>query len=838
MGSMTCKMTGTYIGHHNVSFILDSDYGRYYIEILLQEYRLSAFVDVGLYQYTNVYTEQQTGDAVNEEQVIKSQSTVIQEVQFQAAVEEMVSTKCPPQIAGVEEGFVVKYFRDYETDFDLELVNRGQKTAETDAYCGRYSLKNPAVLFDSADVKPNRPPYGDILLFPYNQVEVYVNGIPAKCSGDCGFTWDPRKTPLVLATSPSQGNEIKCQILNGSAGHVPVAVSMADVGLAQNVEGERVHFLYQSQISHTWPASGSLAGGTLLTISGFGFNEQSKVLVGNETCNVIEGDLNKITCRTPKITIGSYPCVVEESSDNSITCHIDPQNSMDVGIREVVTLTVYNLGIAISTLSDEFDRRFVLLPHIAKVLPSAGSTTGMTRVIIEGSGFAVSPAGVQVLMGHFPCKVLSVNYTAIECETSPAPQQLVAVDLLIHGVPAQCQGNCSFSYLESIAPCVTGVFPNSIKGSGKVLIEGEGFGSILEEIAVFIGNQQLRAIDVNENNITVLVTPLPAGLHSLSVVVGTKGLARGNLTVNSPAVASVSPASGSIGGGTTLVITGNGFYPGTITVTVGDNPCQIISVNSSNVYCHTSAGAAGMVVVKIFVNTIAYPPLSFTYALEDTPFLRGIVPNRGPPGTEVEITGSNFGTDIMEIVVMINNAQCALILVNDSAMRCIVGEHAGGTFPVMMHRKTKGSAVSTVVFEYPLNIQNIHPSQGKGPEQACEVSVVNGKDLSQSTTPFTYTMSLTPLIFEISPKRGSTAGGTRLTVMGSGFSENMEDVQVAIAEAKCDVEYSNKTHIICMTSAHTPSGWAPLHVHVSRIGRAKVVIVLVGVVIPLTASQH
>jgi len=48
---------------------------------LLQEYRLSAFVDVGLYQYKSVYTEQQTEDAVNEEQVIKSQSAVVQEIQ-------------------------------------------------------------------------------------------------------------------------------------------------------------------------------------------------------------------------------------------------------------------------------------------------------------------------------------------------------------------------------------------------------------------------------------------------------------------------------------------------------------------------------------------------------------------------------------------------------------------------------------------------------------------------------------------------------------------------------------------------------------------------------------
>lgn len=58
---------------------------------------------------------------------------------------------------------------------------------------------------------------------------------------------------------------------------------------------------------------------------------------------------------------------------------------------------------------------------------------------------------------------------------------------------------------------------------------------------------------------------------------------------------------------------------------------------------------------------------------------------------------------------------------------------------------------------------------GRGPEQACEVSVVNGKDSSPSMTLFTYMVSLTPLITEISPKRGSTAGGTRLTVRGSGF---------------------------------------------------------------------
>lgn len=328
-----------------------------------------------------------------------------------------------------------------------------------------------------------------------------------------------------------------------------------------------------------------------------------------------------------QVTIGHYPCVVEESSANSITCHIDPQDSMEVGIRELVTLVVYNLGTAINTLSHEFDRRFVLLPSIDMVWPNTGSTTGLTRVIIKGSGF--SWAGVEVFMGHFPCKVLTVNYTAVECETSPAPRQLAQVHLLTRGVPGLCQGSCSFAYSDSITPYITGVSPNTIRGPVKVLIEGAGFGTVLEEIAVLIGNQQFRAIDVNENNITVLVSSLPAGLHPLRVVVGTKGLALGNLTVSSPMEASVSPSSGSLGGGTMLVITGNGFHPDSTTVTVGEGPCQILFANASEVHCSTPAGRAGKADLQVLVNAVPYPPLPFTYALEDTPFLRRIAPNIG-----------------------------------------------------------------------------------------------------------------------------------------------------------------------------------------------------------------
>lgn len=62
------------------------------------------------------------------------------------------------------------------------------------------------------------------------------------------------------------------------------------------------------------------------------------------------------------------------------------------------------------------------------------------------------------------------------------------------------------------------------------------------------------------------------------------------------------------------------------------------------------------------------------------------------------------------------------------------------------------------------------------------------------------------------------------------YSENTQDVLVTIAETKCDVEYSNETCVICMTNAHTPSGWAPVRVTVGSMGMAKRVRMQLGVV--------
>lgn len=54
-------------------------------------------------------------------------------------------------------------------------------------------------------------------------------------------------------------------------------------------------------------------------------------------------------------------------------------------------------------------------------------------------------------------------------------------------------------------------------------------------------------------------------------------------------------------------------------------------------------------------------------------------------------------------------------------------------------------------------------------EVSCTVLVRNQLDTVNISSGFTYKTELTPVITDVSPRRGGTAGGTTLTIQGSGF---------------------------------------------------------------------
>ena len=66
---------------------------------------------------------------------------------------------------------------------------------------------------------------------------------------------------------------------------------------------------------------------------------------------------------------------------------------------------------------------------------------------------------------------------------------------------------------------------------------------------------------------------------------------------------------------------------------------------------------------------------------------------------------------------------------------------------------------------------------------------------------FNVDSSLTPTISSINPKKGGTAGGTLLTITGTGFGSDTAQVEASIMGVECVVESVQDTEIVCKTGA-------------------------------------
>lgn len=142
------------------------------------------------------------------------------------------------------------------------------------------------------------------------------------------------------------------------------------------------------------PTQGSKGGGTLLTLSGFGFDTSGslKIYVCQSECKV-QGPVltDTIECLTP----------IDFSIDNETVCTVNISQLQDQAVAMSPTNFTYS-----STLT----------PVLTDVSPSSGGSGGGTRINITGEGFDSSSNMVRI--GGSICDIISQSTLHIVCDTN------------------------------------------------------------------------------------------------------------------------------------------------------------------------------------------------------------------------------------------------------------------------------------------------------------------------------------------------------------------------------------------------------------------------------------
>ena len=274
-----------------------------------------------------------------------------------------------------------------------------------------------------------------------------------------------------------------------------------------------------------------------------------------------------------------------------------------------------------------------------------------------------------------------------------------------------------------------------------LIISGSGF---LAGATVALGGVSATNVTVASAT-TIAATTAAHAAGVVSVVVtnpdGQSGTRASAFTyvapTPAPTVTGVAPTSGTTSGGTRITITGTGFASGA-TVTVGGTAATAVSVASAtSISATTPAHAAGVVSVVVTNpdGQSGTRASAFTYvAPTPAPTVTGVAPTSGTTsgGTRITITGTGFASGAT--VTVGGTAATAVSVASATTIAATTAAHAAG-------------AVSLVV---------TNPDGQSGTRASA----------------FTYvapTPAPTPTISSVSPRRGSTAGGTLVTITGTGF---------------------------------------------------------------------
>lgn len=201
-----------------------------------------------------------------------------------------------------------------------------------------------------------------------------------------------------------------------------------------------------------------------------------------------------------------------------------------------------------------------------------------------------------------------------------------------------------------------------------------------------------------------------------------------------PVITSVARAAGTTGGATRVVIHGNDFTAGNVTVQFdGVNVAHIVQSTASRIDIDTRAHLAGDVDVRVTNSDGQSATATRAYRYRD-PEVTAITPNVGPlaDGQAIRVSGEFFGPNVH--LTIAGRPALAIVRVDEQTITATVPALVGPT-----------------------------PSN-----RALTIDVINTHDQARGRLVAAYTYQ--PLsVTGVAPQWGPSSGGTALTITGTGF---------------------------------------------------------------------
>lgn len=458
--------------------------------------------------------------------------------------------------------------------------------------------------------------------------------------------------------------QITCNTPPGAAGDVDVTVQNLD---GQSGSGSMLFtYVPPPTITAVAPASGPLAGGDDLTITGTGFRPGAALTIGgNSAVNVNVLNETTIECESPPGSAGDA---------NVVVTNLDGQASSPA------TFT------------------YVPAPTVSSVSPAVGPEWGGTAVTITGTGFMT---GAAVTFDDVAATNVNVSSpTSLTCNT-PAGAAGPA-DVVVTNPDGQESAPAAlFDYVAP--PTVSSVSPSSGPefGGTSVTITGTGFAS-----GASVTFDGASATNVHIASDTTITCNTPVGSAGPAEVVVTNLDNQQStpadlfLYIAPPAPTSVSPATGPEAGGTAVTISGTCFLAGATVTFDGAAAGNVNVISDTSIQCVTPPGSAGLadVVVTNLDGQANSPATLFNYI--PAPSVSAVSPAVGPAsgGTPITLTGATF---LPGATVTIGGASATnVVVVNDTTITCNTPAGTAGPAAVVVTNLDLQSSPPADLFEY------------------------------------------------------------------------------------------------------------------------------------------